>query len=295
MFLNLVKQLIRYNDHLPRHMRTGIIWFRAEIKNSISWRYIDKDKIKRINEFCDSRRWVFLLGCNNSGTSLVRYLLARHPHIASFPIEGHFLTTVFPVPMTLNVGRRWTEKIEYFRLTEKDSQPDRTKLRHDWFNQIKNKMRPIVIEKSPPDTVRSRWLQEIFGSTYFIGMVRNGYAVAEGVARRKKVDIFEGARHWINANSIMIQDAKYLKNFKLIKYEDFVRNPEQVIKDLLDFIGADSNLFHFDVKERLHIHNINGQRSEIYDFNQKSIARIPPNVLKELSTEIEPMMEKLGY
>jgi len=272
-----------------------MIWFRAEIKNSISWRSIDEDKIKSINEFCDSKRWVFLLGCNNSGTSLVRYLLARHPHIASFPIEGHFLTTVFPVPMTLNVGRLWTEKIEDFRLTERDSLPDRTKLRHDWFNQFRDKMRPIVIEKSPPDTVRSRWLQEIFGNTYFIGIVRNGYAVAEGIARRKKVDIWKGARHWINANSIMIQDAKYLKNFKLIKYEDFVQNTEHVTYDLLDFIGADRSLFHFDIREKLRIHNINGKKSEIRDFNQKSIERIPPNVLKELSTEIEPMMKELGY
>lgn len=295
MGFNLLIQLIKYNDHLPRHIKSGLLWFRAGFLNHIAWIRRDSEKVEKVLKLAESKKWVFILGCNNSGTSLLYHLLSKHYQIASFPIDGQFLTTVFKVPMTLNVGRLWTEKIEHFRLTEKDTDIDHKRLIFDWMSQIKSDNRPIIIEKSTPDTIRSRWLQNVFPSSYFIGITRNGYAVAEGISRRKRVDIRRGARHWIMANNLMINDAKFLSKLKMVKYEDLVEKPESVVFDILEFIGADKESYNMDFQKRIRLHNIDRKSSVIRNFNEKSIKRIPKQVLHELALDIEPVMKRLGY
>ncbi len=114
-FINRLHQLIKYSDSLPRHLKTGLLWLIADVRNSISWRFFrDENRMEKIRAFAGDRKWVFILGCNNSGISLLHHLLSSHPDIATLPAEGHFLTSVLPVPMTLDVGRIWTEKIGCF-------------------------------------------------------------------------------------------------------------------------------------------------------------------------------------
>lgn len=281
---------------MPKHIRNGLIWFYADIKNFLMWCYNSRhDRIKKVTESADNKKWVFILGCNNSGTTLLYKLLEKHPEITSFPTEGQFLTSVLPVPMTLDVGRLWTEKLDSFRLTEKDDHFNRIKLIHDWMQHVKDKRAEIIIEKSPPNTIRARWLQSIFNKVYFIGIVRNGYAVSEGISRRKNVDIKRGGWHWVKSNELMIKDSKFLKNFILIRYEDLVKNPKNVVTSLLDFIGASKKEYKHDFNSRLSIHNIEKKGSYIQNFNPKSINRISEDARKELAQVIEPLMKKLGY
>lgn len=83
--------------------------------------------------------------------------------------------------------------------------------------------------------VRSRWLQEVFGHFYFIGLVRNGYAVCEGIRRRSGHYLEQGARHWNLSNKIMVQDSQFLNCFKLLTYEELTRDPFAVFSSLADF------------------------------------------------------------
>ena len=249
MSLRLIRQLIEYNDNLPKHLRTEFFWLRARFVNGISYGLKSEKEIRRTIHEAQSKRWVFILGCNNSGTSLLYYLLSKHPQVASFPVDGQFFTSALPVPMNHDVGRLWSERPDVFRLTEKDTNIDPHRLVHDWFHQIGSRNRPIMMEKSPPDTIRSRWLQRVFDDAFFIGITRNGYAVAEGISRRKKVPIQRGARHWVEANRWMLRDAEHLLHFRRIKYEDLVADPETVLQDLLEFVGADMGLYVFDKKK----------------------------------------------
>lgn len=76
----------------------------ALLLNMIFWmrnRFRNPDKYR---EFANSRKWVFIMGCNNSGTSLLHYILGSHPDIASLPREGQFLTAVLPQPDHYGVG-----------------------------------------------------------------------------------------------------------------------------------------------------------------------------------------------
>jgi len=288
-------QLIKYNESLPRHLRTGSLWLWADIKNNILWQWNKIGDLNKFKEFMESRKWVFILGCNNSGTTLLYYLLGKHPEVGTLPTEGHFLTSVLKVPMIYDVGRLWTEKSEYFRLTEKDTYVDSIKLIHDWMNFVRNKEAPVIIEKSPPNSIRSRWLQGVFKNSLFIGVTRNGYAVAEGIARRKYVDIIRSAKHWVKVNKMLIEDAKHLSKYMQIKYEDLTSQTKETLVNVIKFIGLDFEKYPFDLKRKMPIHNIDNTRAQICNYNLKSINRIPSNLLRELSIEIDPLMKELGY
>lgn len=93
----------------------------------------------------------------------------------------------------------------------------------------------------------------------------------------------------------MLDDASFLKNFKLVRYEDLTANPNEAALDLFKFIGVDPDVYRFDFQHKLHIDNINYKPSAISNFNQQSFDRIPPQVLKEISAKIQPVMKRLGY
>ncbi|MGV7222322.1 MAG: sulfotransferase family protein [Nitrospinales bacterium] len=262
----------------------------------LHWILIGVKKPQPYREFADSRKWVFIMGCSNSGTTLLQKLLAHYPDLEVSDYEGQRLTNVLPRPNKYGAGRIWSEKPDIFRMTESDQRYNSLRLIHDWKHFLKDKNVPIVLEKSPPNTIRSRWLQNVFKNSYFICIVRDGRAVAEGINRRRNhISMSRAANHWIKANSYMLEDQPYLKNFYLLKYEDLVKNPQTIITDLLTFINVDATKYTFDLKRKIKVHNINKTSSAITDFNKNSFDRIPKDVFEELTDQITPMMQRLGY
>ena len=49
----------------------------------------------------DGAYWLFILGVNNSGTTILSKILETHPEIRTLPKEGQHLTTAFPKPNLL--------------------------------------------------------------------------------------------------------------------------------------------------------------------------------------------------
>jgi hypothetical protein len=266
------------------------------LPNKISWfwnRFRDPAVYK---SYADSRKWIFILGCSNSGTTLLHDLLAFHSEIGSLPLEGQSLTRVLPRPKDLGFDRRWSENPKLFTMTEDDTHYDSARLIHDWKNCLDNINASTILEKTPINVARTRWLQSVFKNSYFIGIVRDGRAVAEGITRRSYGNSFSRAiEHWKNVNDIMLENAKYLKHFRFIKYEDLVKNPRQTIFDLLKFIKIDENNYKHNFEDELLIHNINEEPAAITDFNQKSFDRIPKEIFDQLTDQIKPMMQRLGY
>jgi hypothetical protein len=264
--------------------------------NEISWmfnRFKNPDKYRK---FADKRKWVFIIGCTNSGTTLLHRLLASHPNIASLPGEGQFHTSVLPIPSYHGVGRVWTENLKLFRNTEADQHLDVIRVIHDWKNYLNNINASTVLEKTPTNSLRSRWLQSVFKNSYFIGIVRDGRAVAEGIARRDKdVSIERAADHWVMNYNLMLDDAKYLKYFNLVKYENLVANPFETVMEILDFIEEDPKQYQFDFNSKVDIHNIDNKPTSIKNFNQESFSRIPKDIFDKITMQIQPTMKRLGY
>lgn len=241
------------------------------------------------------RPWVFVLGCNNSGTTLLYEMLGCHPSITLLPHEGQYLTRLLPLPGGAGCPRVWTERLDIFRMTEQDDRVDADRLAYDWLSQAEHPRRRLIAEKSPPDTIRSRWLQKVFPESSFIAIVRSGYAVAEGIHRRQGYDLQRCARHWGLANRIMIEDAERLSRFLLVKYEDLLADVPAVAKTLGAFLGLDpSPLLAFRDME-LTVHNMDNAISKLIDYNARSLANLSADDLDAIEQEAAPMLERFGY
>ncbi len=263
-------------------------------QRALRWIWEGDEFSKHWRERAREHKWIFILGCNNSGTTLISNVLRQHPLISGMPREGQKLTKIAPTPEKLGCPRLWTERLDVFRLTENDNRYNKARLVYDWI-KYKRGETEFILEKSPPDMLRSRWLQEVFGNCYFIGLVRNGYAVCEGMRRRNGHSLERCARHWNLSNKIMLEDSRFLNRFKLLTYEEFTRDPIAVSSSLADFLGIDKTPFLSIRDRKFVVHNVDGTPSQIKDFNAGSLSRLSDEDKAIITLHAREMLERFGY
>jgi hypothetical protein len=262
---------------------------------ALRWIWEGEEFSKHWREMAREYKWVFVLGCNNSGTTLMSNVLKLHPTISELPLEGQKLTKAVPSPELIGCPRLWTERLDAFRLTEGDNVFNKALLVYDWITYKKKPSTEFLLEKSPPNTLRSRWLQEVFGNCYFIGLVRNGYAVCEGIRRRSGHPLERCARHWNLANKIMLEDSQFLDHFKPLTYEELTQDPVATLSSLSDFLGIDKTPFNFIVEKKFLIQNIDGTPSRIRDFNASSLSRLSAEDKATITLHAGELLERFEY
>lgn len=205
--------------------------------------------LRTLAQPANPEKWVFIVGCYNSGTTLLERLLSTHSKISALD-EGVFRTDELLTPEELGWTRMWYKVKDQVRLKAQDQGPDVDILKKDWsifFDHSK----PVFLEKSIVNSARMLWLQENFENSYFIFIVRNGYAVAEGIKRKASKErwgiqkerykpsypIEMCAKQWVESNKIIEKDAQSINNFKKIYYEDLCKHPNKTVRKIWDFIG----------------------------------------------------------
>jgi Sulfotransferase family len=152
-----------------------------------------------------SKTFGFVLGVHFSGTSVLHYALGRHPEVSIMHgaprrmDEGQFFQDVMPDARVLGnesvellfagqAGRPW-EVGRFFALNPRahltELSPDFTpaavrRLRRQWFKCWNTSMR-VLVEKSPPDLVRSRFLAAVFPPAWFALILRHPLSVCKRV------------------------------------------------------------------------------------------------------------------
>ncbi len=149
------------------------------------------------------------------------------------------------------------------------------------------------ITKSPADTLRARLIQSYFPDAFFIAIVRNGYAVSEGIVRKRKFDpdrpqyaglqttIEEAAEQWFRANTIITSHQKFLRKYLIIKYEDLVNNTEQTFDIVLKFLQVSIGDFEVPVFEK--------------DKNEMQIERLSTDDIDTITKIAGPMLMHYEY
>jgi hypothetical protein len=238
--------------------------------------------------------WCFVLGVNNSGTTLLENILRQHPDVRGLPAEGQFLTAALARPRDFDAGRRWMSRKAEFRWTEDSDGSPAHRCVYDWMPYLSRQHGHVLLEKSPPNTIRSRWLQANFTPARFVAMFRSPYAVAEGVRRRTGASLEDAARHWTEANRLFLEDVASLEHVVRIRYEDFCETPARYLSELTKFLGLTSP-FAADATRELRVHNIDDAVGGVRNFNQKSLDRLSRDELRTIEDIAGPVMAALGY
>lgn len=151
---------------------------------------------------------VFLIGAERSGTTLVSKILNQHSEIASW-IEPYFI---------------W----EKFISKKKDDFMDEKFINNKITNYIKKEFnlfldkskKKILLEKSPENCFRIRFLLKLFPNAKFIYLYRDGRDVAISASKKIKERREISVRKILKNNKILIE---------IFKEQPFIRNKFQEI------------------------------------------------------------------
>jgi len=242
------------------------------------------------------RRWLFVVGVNNSGTTLLAQVLTAHPAIAWLPTEGQQLTRALPRPDRLGAVRLWTERGALFRAVEDgDLAADALRVQYDWSRYWQDLPgATFLMEKSPPNTLRTRWLARRFAPASFVALVRSPYGVSEGIARRTGASIVRAATHWDKANRALLEDLTSLERALLVRYEDLVADPGATLERITRSLGL-APLPASAWQGPRAVHNASGEPQPLGDFNADSLRRLSPAERDAITAIAGETMARLGY
>lgn len=248
-------------------------------------------------------KWVFLVGCYNSGTTLLQHLLGCHTEIAGLPREGVRFTEVLSNLETNGHHMMWDDEYRSLRTPDMETRRAYERIAADWSVFWKRGAR-IFLDKSVANTARIDWLRSAFPNAKFIGIHRNGYCIAEGLHRRAvppawyrektgspRYPLEATGRQWVWANQDMLEAFGSDPNCSLVRFEDLIAKPEETLRAIFSFMGVDPGEIHYDGNTV----RLAGKSFDIRDPNPSSLARLSDDDVEILKPIIGPMMRQIGY
>jgi hypothetical protein len=195
-------------------------------------------------------RFIFVCGLHRSGTSILFKSLRDHPEVSGFhntdspEDEGMHLQSIYkPSGYYGGAGKFGfhpeAHLIESSPLVTGENRP---KLFSEW-SPYWDLSKQYLLEKSPPNLIRTRFLQAMFPDSYFIIMLRHPLAVSYATRKwYKKYRIYWRSfprifEHWLVCHEIFLQDRPYLKNAMILNYEQFVADPSAYTNQIYEFLG----------------------------------------------------------
>jgi hypothetical protein len=242
-------------------------------------------------------KWVFIVGCYNSGTTLLSELLGTHPDISALPTEGHFITDQFVKDYEIGLPRMWAKREELFRLTEADDGPDADRIKKEWALRLDTSRR-VLLEKSPPNTPRTRWLQKHFENAHFIAVVRDPFAVACGI--RRKADpkhlrdgwtLTDAAWQWRRSVELLDEDSEHLDRLLWLRYEDFTEKPAESFAAIAEFL----DIRPFSGLDRNQSWSVHERKDTLRNMNRESVRTLKEEDRQAILDVVEPLLTRFGY
>jgi Sulfotransferase family len=189
-------------------------------------------------------RLLFVGGLHRSGTSLIHRCIARHPDVTGFSgtgvpeDEGQHLQSVFPRAYDHGGPGRFGFD-QRAHLTEDSplvTAANRSRLLEEWSAHWDPEA-PVRVEKSPPNLVRMRFLKALFPESAFLMVTRHPAAVACATQKWSRTPWASLVHHWVAAHETMVLDSEAVAPVIILRYEDFVADPERELAAVFEAVG----------------------------------------------------------
>lgn len=181
---------------------------------------------------------IFVLGPPRNGTTLMQRLIIGNSSICGLEFESRF----FFIRNYTNFSGSEVPEEAYVQLTRdaRDSV--------DLFDRIaryhkKHKGKSLFLEKTPEHALRLKYLTEKFPNSKFVFIVRD---CRDGYLSAKRNPMFKAQTPYSYASVWRKSVRQYLGpksissgSVQLVKYEDLCRQPEEVVVDIMNFLGVE--------------------------------------------------------
>lgn len=227
----------------------------------------------------DSRiKFIFVVGCGHSGTTLMAAKLSNHPSIMGIGRETGVL-----IPGT----HSW--------LGIKG-------IANEWSYFAGANGFEFVLEKTPKHIYSYKCVQKIFPYNKFIVMIRNPLDTISSLYDRFG-DLRFSIERWVIDNKEALR-LKGKDNVMLVKYEDFTTDPKGVLRNLCDFIGVtyENNMLEssgsvYDMIDQTK--NMALRQKQVKEKVRPNIDRwrknLSENQAKLIMAEVGDLANSLGY
>ena len=197
-------------------------------------------------EDVDQHHYVFIGGLPRSGTTLLAAEIARSPGVANLegigPVadEGQYVQDVYPTQQQAGGIDRFAYSPD-MHLTESSplvSGASRAALWTAWAPHW-DTSKEVLVEKTPSNLLKMRFLQALFPGSSFVVVLR--HPVAEAMALRargwSRRSVGRLVDHWVRAHEVMAEDLPLIERVVVVRYEDLVTQPADVLGALQAFLG----------------------------------------------------------
>ena len=148
--------------------------------------------------------------------------------------------------------------------------------------------RPLL-EKSPPNLIKTRFLQALFPGSAFVVVIRHPIPVSIPTARWRGTRRYDRwFEHWLRCHALFESDREQLSRVHVLTYEDLVRDPSGVLRGVFEFLELDP----IPVSEA-----VASGANEKYFRQWKQLKHDPPMraYLDLVSLRYERRMRRYGY
>jgi Sulfotransferase family len=190
-------------------------------------------------------RLVFVGGLHRSGTTPLARVLAEHPQVSGFTAtgatedEGQHLQDVYPPARVHGGAGRFALRPEA-HLTEASPLVSEVNARRlfDQWRPYWDLGCEVLVEKSPPNLVMTRFLQALYPEAYFVIIVRHPVVVALSTEKWLHAKTLRTPlANWFAAHDAFVADAGSLRRVHVVKYESLVRDPTAELGAIGAFLG----------------------------------------------------------
>lgn len=211
------------------------------------------------------------------------------------------LTDALPRPEDFGWRRMWHRCEAEMAITASKEASVANHIKRHWSNYYDKKS--FLIEKSISNTPRILFFERNFRPAYVIHLIRNGYAVSEGIMRKAAVmtgnefakhghyPIEVCAQQWKRSLEVVEEAKSKLTHFIEIRYEDLTERPDEVAKQISLFLDIEP--FQRELFSKSF--TVHRTTAAIVNMNGGSIDRLSREEWEKINVVAGRYLKKFGY
>ena len=229
-----------------------------------------------------NHKFLFILSPPYCGSTLLTQIISTSKKISCnnyiATMEGQLLPELRNHMFNKN---RWDKSNVY----------DWSKIKNVWMKYW-DQSKPVLMDKTTTNIMRFDEIKKQFDNTYAICLVRNPYAVIEGIMRRNSKSIEFAVEFCIKTLQYQKYNIENNKNLAWISYSELCDNQNLVKKKIKSILPEIDDL---DFNKFFKAHNFKNKSMRITNLNDEKISKLKKEDILKINKYFSKEKELLSF